>query len=271
MPDIFDASANRPGSQSKSELIDEPFEAVDAQKQPETMTTPAVPTQQHAPESFNEVAGTSDSSTDEPRKIIRPVDEYSMVMRHEEASDNPFRAFLPKPEKIFFASQHFEEKVLLLLRQHVVTQLGWILIVTVLSLMPILFFSIGLLDFLPPNYQFATTVGWYLLLIGYALESFLSWFYNVYIITDERIVDVDFYNLLYKNISSAKIDRIEDVTTEAGGILSSVFNYGTVKIQTSGTQTEFEFDHVPQPAKVAAFINEMLVEEEKEKIEGRAN
>ncbi len=218
--------------------------------------------------------GTTDPQLNDTGTIAGPtqdVNEYSMVMRHEEASDNPFRSFVAKPHRIFFASQHHEEQVLLLLRRHPVTQVGWILVTIFLVFLPLLFSAIGLLDFLPTRFQFAGYVGWYLIVTGYALESFLSWFYNVYIITDERVIDVDFYNLLFKNISSAKIDNIEDVTSTSGGVLASVFNFGTVKIQTAGSVTEFEFEDVPQPAKVTAFLNEMIVQEEREKLEGRVN
>jgi hypothetical protein len=244
MPDIFDASANRKPTQAHSIST-------------KHMTKKHDTTHESAPEHSG--------------KIMKPVDEYSMVMRDESPSNNPFLSYLPKPEKIFFASQHFEEKVLLLLRQHPVTQVGWMIVALFLAVLPFLFISVGLLDFLPPNYQFASLIGWYLLIIGYVLQSFLGWFYNVYLVTDERLVDVDFHNLLYKDISSAKIDRIEDVTTQASGILASVFDYGTVKIQTAGTSNEFEFENVPHPARIAAFLNEMIVEEEKEKNEGRAN
>jgi hypothetical protein len=53
------------------------------------------------------------------------------------------------------------------------------------------------------------------------------------------------------------------------GITSSIFNYGTVKIQTAAAIVEFDFEDVPQPAKVTAFLNELLLEEEREKIENR--
>lgn len=216
-------------------------------------------------------AGTTDPQINETDRPHRNVIEYSMVMRDEPASDNPFRAFLAKPSHVFFASQHHEEKVLLLLRRHPVTQFGWMLVTLVLALLPGLFSSVGLVDFLPIRFQLAAAVCWYLIVVGYAFESFLSWFYNVFIITDERIIDVDFYNLLFKNISAAKIENIEDVTQSAGGVLASVFNYGTIKVQTAGATTEFEFADVPQPAKVAEFLNEMIVEEEKEDLEGRVN
>lgn len=243
MPDIFDASAAKKNTHPEELEVDE----------------------------ANEVHTKTHAENNHSHRLARDVNEYSMIMREEPSSNNPFKSFVAKPEKIFFDSQHYEERVLLLLRRHPVTQLGWIIVAMLLALAPILFSSVGLLDFLPPNYQLAATIGWYLILTGFVLESFLTWFYNVYIITDERVIDVDFFNLLFKNISAAKIDNIEDVTAETGGLMASVFNYGTVKIQTAGAVTEFDFEDVPQPAKVTAFLNEMLLEEEREKLENRAS
>lgn len=257
MPDIFDGSQLRP-----------PAPVLDDETPPVSHTGVEVTTSA-AGEAPAIDPFTSDTTT--PVKIIRDVDEYSEVMRQEQSSNNPWRSFVAKPTEIFFDSQHTEEKVLLLLRRHPVTQVGWILTAGLLSIVPILFGAIGLLSFMPPNFQFAATIGWYVLILGFVLQSFLSWFYNVYIITDERIIDVDFLNLLYKNISAAKIDNIEDITTETSGFLASVFNYGTVKIQTAGSVTEFDFEDTPQPAKVTAFLNELLLEEERERAENRAN
>jgi len=213
------------------------------------------------------------SSEPQPEKKTNHhrVNDYSRVMRNEKSSNNALKSFVAKPTKIHFDSQGQNERVLLLMRRHPVTQLKWILIAIVLLFMPILFLSVGMLNFLPPTFQLATLVMWYVLIISFSLESFLNWFYNVYIITDERVIDVDFHNLIYKNISSAKIDVIEDISSTAGGILASIFNYGTVRIQTSAAVVEFEYDDVPQPAKVTEFLNELLLEEEKEKFENRVD
>ncbi|HYD34944.1 MAG TPA: PH domain-containing protein [Vitreimonas sp.] len=201
----------------------------------------------------------------------RDVDEYSQVMKDETPSSNPFHAFAPKPEQIFFDSQLKGERVILLLRQHPITQLPWVLTAVGLALVPILFNVFPFLELLPARYQFAGLLGWYALVFSFILESFLMWFFNVYLITDERIIDVDFYSLIYKNISAAKLDNIEDVSAATVGAVGSIFNYGTIRIQTAGTNTEFEFANVPQPAKVTTLLNELLVEEEQEKLDGRVN
>lgn len=203
----------------------------------------------------------------------RHVDEYSEVMRHERPHGNPLRSFLPKPETISFDSQSSGEDIILVLRKHPVTQVKWISIAIFMGLLP--FFLSALFPsetpflVIPPSFQFASILLWYLLLTGYVLESFLSWFFNVYIITDERIIDVDFLSLIYRNVSSAKIDNIEDVTAQTGGAVQAMFNFGTVRIQTAAANAEFEFDEVPQPNKVTKLINELILEEEREKVEGR--
>lgn len=207
------------------------------------------------------------------KKRLSPLEEvnkYSQVMKNEEPSRNPFDAFAPKPLMIYaFDSQLDGENVLLLLRKHPITQITKVLTAMVLLLVPFFFSQIGFFSLLAKNFQTATLLLWYLIIVGYSLESFLTWFYNVYIITDERIIDIDFLSLIYRNVSVAKLDKIEDITTITSGAIQSIFGYGTVQIQTAAERTEFEFEDVPHPTKVTQFLNEMLVEEEKEKLEGR--
>lgn len=201
---------------------------------------------------------------------LEVVNDYSEVMRREKPSKNPFDAFAPKPLMIYaFDSQLDGENVLLLLRRHPITQITKFLTVILMLIVPFFFNQISFYYLLEGNFQTAILLLWYLIIVGYSLESFLTWFYNVYIITDERIIDIDFLSLIYRNVSAAKIDKIEDITAVTSGVAQSIFDYGTIHIQTAAEKTEFEFEDVPHPTRVTQFLNEMLVEEEKEKIEGR--
>lgn len=201
----------------------------------------------------------------------RYVDDYSEVMRQSAPSESLFDAFAPKPKNTSFDSQLDNEFVVLLLRKHPITQIKYVLITIGLLLMPILFSYVKLFAFLPARYQAAALMLWLLLVIGFVLESFLSWFFNCSIITDERVIDVDFESLIYKNISAAKLDNVEDITAVTGGAIRSMFDFGTIKIQTAAATTEFEFEDAPHPAKVTTLLNELLLEEEREKLEGRVN
>lgn len=204
------------------------------------------------------------------KKSKKPkVDKYSETIKKERPASNPLTAFAAKPEKTKFDSQMADEEIVLMLRRHPVTQIRKILITLIALFLPILFFSSPVFDFMPPRFQLATGVGWYMLLLTFIIESFLTWFFNVFIITDERIIDVDFLSLIHKNVSSAKIENIEDVTVETGGVLASLVDFGSVRIQTSAEVPEIQFEDVPRPSTVSRALNELILEEEQEKLEGR--
>lgn len=209
------------------------------------------------------------SSTETPVKKHRPPHQYSEVIRTAKSDTGMLPAFLITPKNVFFDAQDENEKILLLLRKHIITNVPWVVAVIIGLAMPILFTYIPAFLLLPDRFQIVTIIIWYLLVFGYALEAFLGWYYHVFIITDERIIDYDFYSLLYKRVSKAKIDRIEDVTYEMGGILQNIFHFGYVFIQTAGQEREFQFESIPNPGLVAKLLNELMLEEEREKIEGR--
>jgi len=110
---------------------------------------------------------------------------------------------------------------------------------------------------------------WYMIIVAYVFENFLSWFFDINIITDERIIDIDFHNLIYKEVSDTKIDRVQDVTYRQGGVLRAIFDYGDVLIQTAAEVPSFEFLAVPHPHRVVKILNDLKIEEEQEAIEGR--
>jgi hypothetical protein len=94
---------------------------------------------------------------------------------------------------------------------------------------------------------------------------------NVCIITDERVIDIDFNNLLEKKFSDAKISMIQDVTSRVAGVSQTLFNYGTVLVQTASEVNELVFEKIPNPDKVIKVLQLMRQEEELEAIEGRIN
>lgn len=167
---------------------------------------------------------------------------------------NPLAAYLYKPNGIHFESKKKEEEVILLLRRHWITNLSWIVVAFVMAFAPVFLFSFPILNFLPINFQFVALVGWYLLVTAFVLENFLIWYFNVSIITNERIVDIDFYSLLYKKVSEAEIYRIEDVSYQIGGIFRTFFDYGDVYVQTAAEVPNFEFAAVPNPDGVVKVI-----------------
>ena len=178
-------------------------------------------------------------------------------------------SYLRNPKGVNFEIKEKQEKIELLLRMHPITNVKWILISIIMIFAPVVLKSFPILDFLPGNYQFIAILGWYLIVTSFVFESFLTWYFNVYIITDERIIDVDFYNLIYKDISTAEIERIQDVSYRMGGVARTLFNYGDVFIQTAAEKPNFEFLAVPKPDKVVKLLQDLMIQEKQEALEGR--
>lgn len=208
----------------------------------------------------------------EPLRAERHPEDYSEVLKGNGRVNGLFSAFMTQPENVHFETQHKSEKVLMLLRQHPIVNVKWIFIAILLIVGPSFLLSLyPFLQFLPAQFSFFASIGWILFIVVYIIESFLSWYYNIYIITDERIIDIDFYSLLYRSVAEAKLEKIEDVTATMAGMGGAVFDYGTITIQTAAEKREFEFVKVPHPARVTKFLNELIIEEEREKIEGRVS
>jgi len=201
----------------------------------------------------------------------RSVDEYSQVMRSFKPSIHSLHAFAAKPLQTEFATQEAGEQLILLLRKHPITQVGWILIATIFAIIPTFIDPGSFFIFLPADYSVVINIAWYAGVIAFIFQEFLTWYFNVYLITDERVVDVDFNSLINRNITSAKIGNIEDVTATAGGVLQTIIDYGTVTVQTAGAKPEVEFEDVPHPNLIVELLNELLQEEEQEALEGRVN
>ena len=182
---------------------------------------------------------------------------------------NPLSSFCYMPNNVKFETMETNERIVLFLRPHIITNIPWIIIAVVLLLAPSVLDSFPLLAFLPDEFQLVAVLGWYLVSAAFILEKFLTWFFNIYIMTDERLIDIDFYNLIYREISETKIDKIQDVTFKMGGAVRAIFNYGDVYIQTAGTVPNFDFMAVPNPNQVIKLIQEARSQEEQEVIEGR--
>jgi uncharacterized membrane protein YdbT with pleckstrin-like domain len=184
-------------------------------------------------------------------------------------SDNLLTSFVSFPNKIRFETQDDTEQVILFLRQHPIVNLPWIFMVIFILTLPSVFIFFPPYANLPTNFQFVVTMGWYMFVFGYALAKFMGWFFNIYILTDERVVDVDFQNIFFRKISTAKTEEIQDVNVQSSGSFETFFGYGSIFIQTAAEVSQFEFLAIPNPDKVGKIINQLIDAEEQEKLEGR--
>ncbi len=173
-----------------------------------------------------------------------------------------FKAFSASPAGVYFETQRTDEKIVLLLRRHWVTNFHWLFLSLVFMLAPTVIFPalsfFKVFSFIPVRFQTISLLIFYTLIFTYIFISYLNWYFNVYILTDRRVIDIDFYNLLYKEVSSCDIDKIQDVTYQVSGVFKIFFDYGTVFIQTAGEEKNLEFEMIPRPALVVKKLTELI-------------
>lgn len=200
-----------------------------------------------------------------PEIFVAPKENHQASVEKKHTT-NPLAAFAAYPDGVHFATQEEKEEIVLLLRRHIITNFFWVvgsllMIIAPFAILP--FFKFLLPINIPLNFQLVAILIWYSLVASFVFINFLSWYFNVYIVTNKRIVDVDFYNLIYKQISHAPLERVQDITIKAGGVIRTFFDFADVFIQTAGTEPNFEFEAVPKPDIVVRKINELIHKKEK--------
>ncbi|MBW3568725.1 PH domain-containing protein [Candidatus Parcubacteria bacterium] len=79
---------------------------------------------------------------------------------------------------------------------------------------------------------------------------------NQLIITDINVTQVLQIGLFSRKVSELTMENVEDVTAEQHGIFPTLFNYGTLKVETAGEQNNFIFKYCPNPNAYAKALQD---------------
>lgn len=171
-----------------------------------------------------------------------------------------------------FQGQRESETVLRVVHRH------WFDIAThffvIIIFIAMLFGSLSLMPLMYPNwlgsemFRFTIFIQNSLLLVVW-LYAFLIWidyFFDVWIITNERVINIEQKGLFVRSVSELKFSRIQDVTSEVSGMIPTILNFGDVKVQTASEEEMFLFRRVPDPYHVKDVIMERLRTERDDEI-----
>lgn len=179
----------------------------------------------------------------------------------EATKTNIFTSFATWPPNLRFEHQEENETVILFLRQHLITLVPVLILEVLLFLGPVVIFPFFFKMLpttinIPIGYTIVGIIFWYTASFGILLAKFLYWFFNIFIVTNDRIVDIDFINLLYKDVAEARLSRVQDISYNQRGIFATIFDYGDVMIQTAAEFPNFVFELVPKPSEVVDIISD---------------
>ena len=149
------------------------------------------------------------------------------------------------------------EKVEYVLRRHLITFVPQIIFFVVLVVIPVAlyFMIINIFPALLENevlYVVAILLGsiYYLSILLFAFSHFIDFYLDVWVVTNDRVVDVEQFGLFSRTISELDLFRIQDVTTDVHGVFASLFQYGKLTITTASTNVSLVFRDIPNPNKI---------------------
>lgn len=155
----------------------------------------------------------------------------------------------------YFKEQFEDEEVQMVFRKHPIVMRKGLIFAAIALLLPMLyvlaltFIYANNPDKLPSVNAFYAALG-----IGFGLAFiimlpyWIGWHYSVYIVTDQRLIQITQKGLFRRSMVALGLDQIQMVNYEIDGIEETVLGFGTIVVQTFvGSLTIHDVRH---PAKI---------------------
>lgn len=109
---------------------------------------------------------------------------------------------------------------------------------------------------LTPNPELISFISafWSLLIWMKLFAVWTDYYLDVWIVTDRRLVSIDQLGLFNRELSTLRMERIQDVTFSIEGIVATLLNFGDIHVQTAAEEREFVMSGVAHPDRVKRMI-----------------
>jgi hypothetical protein len=155
-----------------------------------------------------------------------------------------------------FPGQRPEEQIISVLHRHwfdiashFVVLGGMILFILIsLGLSPFIFQTLGVTTVSSALLWFLIS-SFLLFLWLYIFFVWIDYYFDVWVITNERIINIEQKSLFTRVISEVTLTRVQDVTAKIEGFFPTLLDFGDILVQTAGEEKHFHFRNIPQPEK----------------------
>lgn len=149
------------------------------------------------------------------------------------------------------------EQIVYLLRRHPITFLPHVFLFVILTAIPIVMY-IFLSTYFPalfndPIYFPLLVLSGSIYMLSILLffyTEFIIFYLDIWIVTNDRIVDIEQHGLFSRSTSELDLFRIQDVTSDTHGLIATIFKYGTVTVKTASNNVHIIFRDVKNPDKI---------------------
>jgi uncharacterized membrane protein YdbT with pleckstrin-like domain len=163
-----------------------------------------------------------------------------------------------------FPGQRDDEEIKFLLRRHRITLLPMALFFSGMAFLPLAFYSL-LVPYTLTAFAYRPYSDIYFLLMtiyyGFLwIIFFIEWldyYLDIWIITDQRIIDIQQKNLFHRVASEIDLKRVQDISSAVEGVFQTFFQFGDIKVQTASEENSINLKQVPRPVTVRREIMEL--------------
>ena len=86
-------------------------------------------------------------------------------------------------------------------------------------------------------------------------NAWTNYYLDILTVTDRRAILINQKGLFWRNVTSFRLERLQDMNVDINGILATLLNFGTIHAETAGNANEeFRAEHLPQPRELKALI-----------------
>lgn len=151
-----------------------------------------------------------------------------------------------------------DEKVVVVIRKHWLIFTMRVLVLFIIALLPLIAYSFApqesleaLSELISGNMALFAYLLFLLLIWLLVFIDFTTYFLDVWVVTNRRIIDVQQRTLFARDTTTLMLERIQDATVEVRGILATIFGFGTLTVHTAGENPDIviHFAADPQTAK----------------------
>ena len=181
----------------------------------------------------------------------------------KEKNSDSFKAF---PKELNFLDKERDENIVLVLRTPFFRYIPQMIAMLLTLLLPLIIYLPISEEEGSRTFMIAMMLIAVMIVVTFLIFAILRWYYNVGIITDKRVLDIDFHNIMSHSVAEARLEKIVDITVKQKGIGGSLFDVADIHIQTAGSNPEIVFSKIPRARDVQNILYELLENRKKGKI-----
>ncbi len=156
-----------------------------------------------------------------------------------------------------FPGQRRDETTVILSRVHWFKFMGHLFFV--LTLILVWLISYILIDaYLPElleeawrNLFILISSAYFLFVILFAYVGWLNYYLDIWLVTNQRLIDIDQRALFSRHVSQLNLRKIQNVKVDVDGIIPTFLQFGDVDVESAGAEAgRFSFRSIPHPYRM---------------------